>query len=69
MKTIKYKGYDIKLKSRKSKAGRWSPWSEIPLEQDGRITFMMGKSFNTKKKADAYAEELAKDWIDHRTPK
>lgn len=65
MKTIKYKGYDIKLKSRKSKAGRWSPWSEIPLEQDGRITFMMGKSFNTKKKADAYAEELAKDWIDH----
>ncbi len=66
MKTIKYKGYDINLKSFKSKAGLWSPWSEVPLEPGGKIAFI-GNSSKTKKEADASAEELAKDWIDHRT--
>ena len=70
--TQSYKGYEIKVISRKLASGLWSPYARVGYDYRGTITFSQimhrgPRGFKTQREADACASALAKVWIDHRT--
>jgi hypothetical protein len=71
MRTATYRNHKIELTSDQSAAGEWVARATIIVE-DGKIVRripIFGRrrtTFDTQRRADAYALELAKIWIDGR---
>lgn len=71
MARYRYKEYVVRPISHKLRSGRWSPSTEIILQEGSTVTFShfysrRGLTFRTEKEANAHAVELARAWIDGR---
>lgn len=71
MKKTSYKGHTIELASERLRSGGWVARATVVIEEDKRVKRIpiFGRrraSFDSRNKADAYALELAKLWIEGR---
>ena len=71
MRTATYRSHKIELASERNASGEWVARATIILEdgQTVRRIPVFGRrrtTFDTRRRADAYALELAKIWIDGR---
>ncbi len=69
--TQSYKGYEIKVVSRKLASGLWSPNARVGYDYGSTISFSQimyrgPQGFKTQREANACALELAKTWINRR---
>ena len=72
MKKVSYKGHTIELVSDRIQSGGWVARATVVIQEDGKAAKkipIFGRrraSFDSSRKADAYALELAKLWIEGR---
>jgi hypothetical protein len=72
MRTKTYRGHSVELDSEEMRAGEWFARATIVIVENKKTKRIpiFGRrrgTFETRKRADAYALELAKMWIDGRT--
>jgi len=70
---IQYQGWGIEVQAYESDAARWRPKAAVVGYERGSLQGRIvvappAKTFGTVAEADAYAIEMAKQWIDERTP-
>ena len=71
MRTTQYRGHQVELMSEQTSSGEWVARATIIID-DGKavrkipIFGRRRSTFDTQRKADSYALELAKLWIDGR---
>jgi hypothetical protein len=72
VRTKTYSGHSVELDSEEMRAGEWFARATIVIVENKKTKRIpiFGRrrgTFETRKRADAYALELAKMWIDGRT--
>jgi hypothetical protein len=72
MRTKTYRGHSVELDSEEISSGEWFARAMIVIEENKRtkkipIFGRRRATFESQRRADAYALELAKMWIDGRT--
>jgi hypothetical protein len=65
----RHKDYIIRPQSEQLRSGRWSAKALVHLHRGGRLTVTPiyseeGREFATESEANAYALQLARNWID-----